>query len=185
MSINWQDVITALGGDAVLLAAAAWLIKALVSHRLTQDAESFKIQLQAHADQELEAFRIGLQANANTEIERLKSALQMTADERRVRFSKLHEERAKVIADIYGRALKTFQNGRQFALADGFTRDGNKQQQATINANKGLWEFYLFVERHRIYLPEQTCALLNTFVESMRKHVVTVGIYGSIEYPTT
>jgi hypothetical protein len=50
MSINWQDVITALGGDAVLLSAAAWLIQKLVSNRLTMAAEEFKIEIKAKAD---------------------------------------------------------------------------------------------------------------------------------------
>jgi hypothetical protein len=39
-AINWQDVIITLGGNAVLLAAAAWLIKTLVSNRLTLDVEN-------------------------------------------------------------------------------------------------------------------------------------------------
>jgi hypothetical protein len=39
--------------------------------------------------------------NPDAEIERLKTSLQMTALEHQVRFSKLHEKRAKVIADLY------------------------------------------------------------------------------------
>jgi hypothetical protein len=54
MSINWQDVITALGGNAVLLAAMAWLIQKLVSNRLTMAAEEFKIEIKAKADIEIE-----------------------------------------------------------------------------------------------------------------------------------
>jgi hypothetical protein len=39
MAINWQEIITALGGDAVLLLAAAWLIKQLISNRLLRETE--------------------------------------------------------------------------------------------------------------------------------------------------
>ena len=46
-------------------------------------------------------------------------------------------------------------------------------------------DFYFFVEKNRIYLPEQTCSLLNTFVDSMMKNVIKVGVYGSVgSYPT-
>lgn len=56
-AINWQDVITTLGGNAVLLAAAAWLIKTLVSNRLTLDVEKFKIEVKASADIEIERMK--------------------------------------------------------------------------------------------------------------------------------
>jgi hypothetical protein len=47
MSINWQEVIvtvfTTVGGGGVLLGAAAYLIKTALSHRLAQEAETFKL----------------------------------------------------------------------------------------------------------------------------------------------
>jgi hypothetical protein len=46
MTINWQDVITvsvtALGGQAALLAAIAWILQSVVSHRLSREAEEFE-----------------------------------------------------------------------------------------------------------------------------------------------
>lgn len=63
-AINWQDVITTLGGNAVLLAAAAWLIKTLVSNRLALDAEKFKIDVKASADTEIERVRAFLTRTA-------------------------------------------------------------------------------------------------------------------------
>lgn len=53
-AINWQDVITSLGSNAILLAAAAWLIKALITNRLALDAEKFKIEMKSSADAEIE-----------------------------------------------------------------------------------------------------------------------------------
>jgi hypothetical protein len=78
LTINWQDVITALGGDAVLLAAAAWLIQKLVSNRLTMEAEKFKIEIRANAD---------------TEIERVKSFL--------TRASRVHERQLDIFGKLY------------------------------------------------------------------------------------
>jgi hypothetical protein len=50
-AIDWQDVITALGGNAVLLAATAWLIKTLISNRLTLDVKKCGIAGQPESAQ--------------------------------------------------------------------------------------------------------------------------------------
>ena len=61
MPINWQEVITSLGGAAVIstatLGAVGWLIKTLVSNRFALEAEKFKIELKASADTEIERVR--------------------------------------------------------------------------------------------------------------------------------
>lgn len=78
MAINWQDVITTVGGQGVLLAAAAWLFKAIVSNRLVLDLEKFKIELKADAD---------------TEIERVKAFL--------TRESRVHESQVNTLTKLY------------------------------------------------------------------------------------
>ncbi len=92
MTINWQEIITTLGVTTSvgvpLLGAAAWLIKTVLNQGLARDAEVFRTQLRADADKE---------------IERLKNSLQMVAVEHQVRFSKLHEKRAEIMAELYKR----------------------------------------------------------------------------------
>ena len=65
MQINWQDVVTTVGvttgGGAVLLTAAAWLIKTTITSRLAQDAEAFRTKLTADADMEIERLKNSLQ----------------------------------------------------------------------------------------------------------------------------
>jgi hypothetical protein len=82
MAVNWQPLITTLvatvGGGTVLLGAAAWLIKTVVSERLARDTETFKIQLKASAD---------------LEIERTKAFL--------VRASRVHESQLDVLQHLY------------------------------------------------------------------------------------
>ena len=82
MAINWQDIIAGfvatVGGGAVVLAAAAWLIKTLVSDRLVRDAEKFKIEIKASAD---------------TEIERVKASL--------ARASRVHERQLDILQNLY------------------------------------------------------------------------------------
>ncbi len=81
--INWQDVITTLGGNAVLLAVGAWLLKTLLTNRLALDVEKFKIQMKADAD---------------AEIERVKAFL--------IRASRVHERQIEPLTRLYRHFLE-------------------------------------------------------------------------------
>jgi hypothetical protein len=58
VTINWQGVIvtvfTTVGGGAVLLGAAAYLIKSAITQLLALDVEAFKAEFKASADTEIE-----------------------------------------------------------------------------------------------------------------------------------
>jgi hypothetical protein len=54
MPVNWQDVITNIGTNTVVVGAVAWVIKTVVSNRLARQAEQFRIQVKADADAEIE-----------------------------------------------------------------------------------------------------------------------------------
>ncbi len=170
MSINWQDVLTTLvatvGGGGVLLAAAAWLTKAIISDELARDTEAFKVRLKADAD---------------AEIERLKGSLQIQNLEHQVRFSKLHERRAEVIAEVYARLATVFRQGRLFVISGGWVKEGQKANFAKIDQT--MQEFVSFVEKNRIYIPLAACGLLDNITRTMHKAVIEVGVWGGIEYP--
>jgi hypothetical protein len=186
MVINWQDVVTtvgtSVGGGAVLLSDAAWLVKTVLTDRLTRDAEAFKTRLKADAD---------------TEIEHLKSSLQMIAVEHQVRFSKLHERRAEVIAELYERLVGAFWVGQRFVLTGaspsewdgerfvltGGSPDEQRRRDEYNKTMERIGEFALFVDTHRIYLPDGICALLDKFVDDLRRTVIPVGVYGAIACP--
>lgn len=146
-----------------MLAAATWLTKALVTHGLTRDAEAFKVRIKADAD---------------VEIERLKSSLQMVAYEHQVRFSNLHAKRAEVIAEIYAQMVEVEQHGKRFVYVNVFDET---RQQAYSETMGRLVEFFFFLEKRRIYLPENICTLMQKFVDSIRKHVIRSNIYEPIE----
>lgn len=173
MAINWQDVITnivaTVGGGAVLLGAAAWLIKSALTHKLAQDTEVFKTQLRA---------------NANAEIERLKASLQIAAVEHQVRFAKLHERRAELIAELYERLTKLMWEVRDFALSsEGVGIDIPEQWEKFSNLRKEMWDLVRFVEARRIYLPVRAATVLDKFLGSLRAQLMKAGIYGGIKYP--
>jgi hypothetical protein len=122
----------------------------------------FETDLRSTADSELERLRHELKSKGDASIEQLKSQLQQAAIEHQVRFSNLHEKRAAVIADLYKRLVEAFWDGQQFVLQTGQSRE------EYLVAHKKILDFYVFVETHRIYLPEHICASLANFVDALR-----------------
>jgi hypothetical protein len=99
-----------------------------------------------------------------------------------VRFSNLHVKRAEVIAEIYAQMVDAEQYGQRFAFVEGY-EEGPKRLEAYFEIQKKLVEFYFFVEKRRIYLPEQICLLLKAFVDSVRSSIIAVNIYVPIDQP--
>ena len=73
MAVDWTGLFKALGSTAIIVAAVAWLSKALFSHLLSKDIERFKArfaaELKNNYDKELEQFK----ANITKELEQFKT----------------------------------------------------------------------------------------------------------------
>src|SRR6266849_7297181 len=163
-AIDWGEIIKSFGGQAIFLAAAGFLIKAIVSHRLSKEAEEFKVQLESRAA---------------VEVERLKASLQLVATEHQIQFAKLHEKRALVIAELYSRLVATHRTARVFILGD------VHDPERSAKAREEVLELYWFIELNRIYLPETVCTLLDKFESTLRKSVYFAdSIFTRIKYPT-
>ena len=161
----WQSILVALGGNAILLIALGWLARSLGSQILAKDLERFKSELAA---------------TSHTAIERSKHELQMLALEHEVRFSKLHEKRASVVAEIYGLLVEAHWASQSFVSAVGFAGDPPKSQQYNSAMNASA-EFYRFFEKNRIYLPTEVCRQLDEFIRNIRKEMIGFGIYATAE----
>ena len=133
---------------APLIAAGASLIASLIA--------VFVAIVIAHKQNKLQTALATRQAEANASIERLKSDLQFEL----VRFSKLHEKRAEIIADVYRRSVDVERLGRIYMYQFG---NGPKNEQGEALAVKALQDFGVFAEQHRIYFSERVYQLLVGF----------------------
>jgi hypothetical protein len=113
------------------------------------------------------------------EIERLKNSLQLITVEHQVRFSKLHEKRAEVIATLYTRLVDVYRHGQMFVL----TNQNNPQLKPYLETQTEVVELFSFIQLNRIYLSEDLCTRLEKFAGDVQQHVSATGIYGSIEDP--
>jgi len=151
MSINLQDVLIALGGQAAFLGAVAWLAKSLVSHRLAREAEEFRIKLKADAD---------------LAIERLKSSLQMVAAEHQIRFTKLHEQRVEIISRLSRELVEVPSVVRQYVVTN------VKDDRSYVAARDRALDLRHLVQVNRILLPDHVCVMLDQ-VSDRLLHIVT------------
>ncbi len=169
MTVNWQDLLTSIvttaTSGAIIVGAVAWFSKTIVSHGLSRDIESFKSQLKANVD---------------SETERLKNALQMSALEHQVRFSRLHEQRAKVIDEVYQCLVDLEGEYKAFVLR-GVHRAGNRADGK--ETEQKMYDTYIFLQKHRIYLPLNVCELLQSFLDIMWENTIKLSQYSAVANP--
>lgn len=135
MSINWQQIIgtfvATVGGGGVILAAAAWLTKTLVSNRLALDVEKFKIEMKAKADGEIErvkallmratrvhARQVDVLAKLYRHFSAAQAYLQRMASTTRLEGEAPMEEYRRLCEDAIAAARDTFLDGRLMVPSD-------------------------------------------------------------------
>lgn len=157
----WQSIVLAIGGNAALLLALGWLARSFGSQLLAKDLEKFKASL----------------SNASSEAsERLKHQLQLVAHEHQVRFSKLHEQRAEVITNLYELLVEAQWAGQSFVSVIEMGGEPPKSEKY-VTAMNAFAEFYRAFDKKRIFLPEELCQQLDDFLYGMRKRVIHFGVY--------
>lgn len=163
-------VIASAGVSAVVSAALVWLAKSWISERL-------KNAIKSEYDQKLETHKAQLKAQSDVEIERLRSQLNITGLEHGVRFSKLHEKRAEVIAETYALLKElSFRVGdlvKIFELAGDSSRDERRNAAAKAHEN-----FHSYYTAKLIFFPRATASKLEEiniqFVKNFNEFVFTV-----------
>ncbi len=163
----WETIFIAVGGNAALLVLLGWLARSFGAQLLAKDLEKFKMELSA--------------ATSNAS-EHLKHELQKTALEHQVRFSKLHERRGEVVAEIYSLLVEAHWAIESFVSPMEWVGEPSKKEKYLEAYNKPV-EFFRYFDKHRIYLPQELCDQLEAFMRGMRTIVIGFGTYVQIEHP--
>jgi hypothetical protein len=156
-----ETLVAVLGGVAALVAAAAWLTRALTTQLLAKDLERFKADLVSAS---------------SSSVERLKHELQMTAQERHVLFSKLQDRRAEVIGILYGLLVEAQWAAQDFSSPMEWAGEPSKTEKYSQAMNMSA-EFFRYFDKNRIYLPSILCSSLECFLRGMRSKVIGFGVY--------
>lgn len=158
---TWQTILIAFGGNAALLAVLGILAKSLLEKLIVRDTRRFESELKAKSD---------------ATIEHLKSELQLRTIEHQVRFSRLHEKRASVIAELNGHLAEVLWEAESFLAPMQWAGEPPPEEKHRDAMNK-LAEFFRFFDKHRIYLPAALCESLTELVMKVRRHVINFGVY--------
>lgn len=122
----WQTILLAFGGNAALLAVLGLLGKSMLEKLITRDTKRFEAELKTKSD---------------AVIEQLRSDLQIRSIEHQVRFARLHEKRATVIAELYGHLVETLWEAESFLSPMEWDGEPDKQEKHRVAMNK-LVDFF-------------------------------------------
>lgn len=99
-------------------------------------------------------------------LEDYKNKLELIKLQNQIQYSKLHEIRSSIIAELYGRLIRL--NGAMLNLTAGIhlvAEDGEKEAAERITeANDTFIKFKLYYQTNKIYFNNQTCQILDTLV---------------------
>lgn len=157
MQINWEAVLASLGISGLALGAISYVAKSILQQWLSA-------RLDAHKNQ--------LRYESELELERLRTDLHKEAFEHQVRFSRLHDRRAEVIAEVYARLDRLHLAFRRWAS---LMKPGNvDMKQLADDAAIAFNEFTDYYYPHAIWLTEETCESINRIVSKLHEIYVDI-----------
>ena len=148
----WQSLLVAFGGNAAVLLVLGFLGRSLMSAVLAKDLEKFR------------------------------AGLQQAGIEHQIRFSKLHEKRATVLAELYKLLVEASWRTSDFTSPVQFEDPDRKQQY--VDALNSSAAYFRFFDQHRIWLPTKLCDPLEDFSRQLRIPTIQLGVYLQIPNPT-
>lgn len=136
----------------LVVAAVVFLARSLVSQWLSKNIEAYKHKLEGQTAAELE---------------RLRAQLAIVAVEHQVRFSRLHDRQAEIIATIFAKLDHLHGAFREWTYPGALGQAPNmikRRDRAIDQFNKFVQYYY----PHAIWLDEDTCAAINGILDQLR-----------------
>jgi len=140
-----KDFVQLVLPSGLAVAAVAYLAKRLVTHWLDKDVQTFKNKLEATAAQETE---------------KLKAELQLEMRKQEFAYSRMHERRAQLMADLYGQLVET--HGLvcftvEHTIARAHSDEAKKGRARWKEADASLSKTRDLFNKNRILLSDDVC----------------------------
>jgi hypothetical protein len=154
-------VLTAIGGQAVVVGLIAWLGRSVMSQVLAR---------------ELEQFKSTLSREAAISIEQTRHQLSLRAHEHQITFSKLHEKRLQVVAELYEKLIASTNTALEFSGEDveGGSREWKARYAAVMGAVSSLRDS---AQAAKIYLPAALAEEVGKYANRLHAEVLGLAVY--------
>lgn len=166
MALEMVGLLRDLGIFGIGAAVLAFVLRGLFTQMLSRDLEKFKIEIQASHDKEIEGLRADLRA---------------VAFEHEIRFARLHERRAEVIAELYARLVETENAFESLTfpvpLVVGRGEPYDMLSEALRCASTLRNCFY----ENRIYFDENLCAEIDGFMQNLYRALRHPWLHGAFK----
>jgi len=150
----WKSIAAIAFSGAGLIAVFAFIARSMFEHYLSARLESHKDTL-AHA---LETHKAKLAADNALALEKFKAELQAAAFEHQTQFSYLHQERGKVIAELY-RLLSNVESAIR-VIDINMQANLSPRGDALADASQARDSFSQYFDVNRIYFDESLCSII-------------------------
>lgn len=148
-------ILLAIVGNTAVMAVLGWFAKSFVERLLTRDIEQFKANLNAETEKTLEHLRY---------------ELQRITMEHQIRFSKLHEKRAAVVAELYNLLNETYWATNSLISFASFPSGSRNEENEYKNAEEKIKEFFLYFYKNQIYFSKKLANLLDQFINNLMEN---------------
>jgi len=146
----WIELFKIWGIAGIIAAASVWLIKNILDQILKKDVANFKHELERQTI------------------------------EFKIRYEKLHAERAEVIKEIYKKISKTFRSLHSYVNIAQWSGEPSQEEKAKAAAQSAneLVEYY---EENRIFLEEEVAIEIDTLMKEFKDVWLTYNLSKSLQ----
>lgn len=157
----FEVLIISIAGNAALTGILGYFGKLLFDKLVAKDMKRFEFDLQTQV---------------NSALEHLRKELRIEADQHQVRFSRLHERRLEVIAELHALLVEVIHTTQSYASPVEFANELSKGEKHNLSWN-ALVDFNVYFQKKRIYIPEDICEKLEKFTDATKGVIIELGVY--------
>ena len=148
-------IVTAIMSSTVVTGLLLWLTKSWIAERLQNS-------IRHEYDQKLESHKSQLKYEADSELEKIKAELQIEAAKRNIQFSKIFEEIANTVVEVYLKLVVFMEAVGSYVSIIDWTGEPSKEEKRKLASEK-MNEFLAYYKSRKIYLPEATAEKVEKF----------------------
>jgi hypothetical protein len=159
MSAFWEAIGYGFGvaiPSTVLVTAAGFILKSVLKHKLTLDADLHKEQLRLTSERSLHAIK----EESARQMEAFKNQLQYEAYRQQIQYKSLQERQAEIIHTVYVMAERWHRAMRGFIYSGG-NEENQKRSFEMVFARMRRMQRY--IATNKLYLPDSITEHINQF----------------------